>query len=187
MWHTFAETVVFTLPCCGCSCLARLLGARAFYMTFFPWLTVSILTLHRNAFHMYTLGSCINPSVYTKIYSCKNIIGTGRDTWRSLRWWPRWLPTGLPDTSIEAWGRGRGWQGKGRMYSENKKQFSHQRNRVFSYLKVARKGFYLCNYERHATHSEYMHKRYAQQHWWTSQSFAGRLPSVCRVSWVRRI
>lgn len=81
MWHTFAETVVFTLPCCGCSCLARLLGARAFYMTFFPWLTVSILTLHRNAFHMYTLGSCINPSVYTKIYSCKNIIGTGRDTY----------------------------------------------------------------------------------------------------------
>lgn len=28
---------------------------------------------------MYILGSCMNPSVYTKIYSCKNIIGTGRD------------------------------------------------------------------------------------------------------------
>lgn len=71
-----------------------------FIWPFSPWLTVSFLTLHRNAFHMYTLGSCMNPSVYTKIYSCKNIIGTGRDMYEDHCAWLRWLPTGVFDTSI---------------------------------------------------------------------------------------
>lgn len=65
---------------CVCSCLAGLLEESAFYMTSFSpgWQ----FSLYRNTFHMYTLGSCImNPSVYTLMYSRKNIIEIGGYLW----------------------------------------------------------------------------------------------------------
>lgn len=166
---------------CVCSCLAGLLEESAFYMTSFSpgWQ----FSLYRNTFHMYTLGSCImNPSVYTLMYSRKNIIEIGGYLWN-------YCTCDHADWCflILSLGPRKGRQGRGRSIWWVQETFLlPERQNLFS-LASFKKGFYLRDSERHATHAEHVHTKHMHSALTAPKASQECFPRITRLHCIRRI